>query len=78
MAGKKKTVSKKKTSSKKKSKNKYQILVSRKNSYCNGRIKKESLNRARKAYIDDAIKKGKSKSEATKIADRVVNGKCSV
>lgn len=68
----------KRKSTSKRRKTKYQILVSRKSSYCKGRVKKESLNKAKKAYIDDAVKKGKTKSEATKIANKVVNGKCTV
>jgi len=57
-------------------KTKYQILVSRKSSYCNGRVKKTSLTKAANAYIADAVKKGKSKAEAQKIANKVVNGAC--
>lgn len=55
---------------------KYSILVSRKASYCKGKVKKTSLTKAKTAYIQDAVKKGKSKAEATKIANRVVNGSC--
>lgn len=59
-------------------KTKYQILRSRKKSYCNGRIKKTSLTKAKNAYVKDAVSKGKSKAEATKIANKVINGKCAV
>lgn len=58
-------------------KTKYQTLVARKKSHCAGRVKKDSLNKAVKAYIADAVKKGKSKADATAIANRVVKGKCS-
>lgn len=52
--------------------------MARKKSYCAGRVKKDSLNKAAKAYVDDAVKKGKTKSEAQKIANKVVKGSCSV
>lgn len=55
---------------------KYQSLRSAKASYCAGRGKKTTLTKAKTAYIKDAIKKGKSKTEATKIANKVVNGSC--
>jgi hypothetical protein len=55
---------------------KYQSLRSAKASYCAGRGKKTTLTKAKTAYIKDAIKKGKSRTEATKIANKVVNGSC--
>lgn len=60
-------------------KTKYQQLVSAKSSYCKGRGSKKTLNDKKAAYIADATKKGNhTKAEATKIANKVVNGKCSV
>lgn len=61
---------------KKRTATKYSKLVKAKSSYCSGRTTKKSLNKAKKAYIDDAVKKGQSKTEATKKANRVVNGGC--
>lgn len=55
---------------------KYQSLLKAKSSHCAGRTKKTSLTKAKNAYIKDAVKKGKSKAEATKIANKVVNGGC--
>ena len=66
-----------KTKTKRRTKTKYQKLLSGKGRYCKGRITKADLNKLKKAYIDDAVKKGKTKSEATKIANKVVNGACS-
>ena len=59
-------------------KTKYQQLVSAKKSHCAGRTTKATLNKRKKAYIDHATKKGgKTKAEATAIANRVVNRGCS-
>ena len=63
---------------KRKTLTKYQRLVKAKKSYCAGRITKASLNKIATAYKTDAVKKGKSKTEATKIANKVVNGKCTL
>lgn len=54
---------------------KYQSLLKAQSSYCAGRGKKTSVTKAKTAYIKDAMKKGKSKSEATKIANKIT-GKC--
>lgn len=56
---------------------KYQALRKAKTSFCSGRTKKTSLTKAKTAYIKDAVQKGKSKTEATRIANKVVNGGCS-
>jgi len=55
---------------------KYQSLVKAKSSYCAGRTKKTSLTKAKNAYIKHATANGKSKTEATRIANKVVNGSC--
>lgn len=58
---------------------KYQRLQKAKASHCAGRTTKASLNKAKKAYIDDAVKKGnKTRSEATASANKVVNRGCGV
>ena len=57
---------------------KYQRLRKAKASYCKGKAKKSTVTKAKTAYIKDAVKKGKSKSEATRIANKVVNGSCKV
>ncbi|MTB53899.1 hypothetical protein [Lewinella sp. W8] len=59
-------------------KTKYQLLISAKKSHCAGRTTKATLNKRKKAYIDHATKKGgKTKAEATAIANRVINRGCS-
>lgn len=56
---------------------KYQRLQKAKASHCAGRTTKASLNKAKKAYIDDAVKKGnKTRAEATASANKVVNRGC--
>lgn len=55
---------------------KYQRLRKAKASYCKGKSKMTSVTKAKNAYIKDAVKKGKSKTEATKIANKVVKGSC--
>ena len=57
---------------------KYQRLLKAKKSHCAGRTDKSSLNRAATAYINDAVAKGKTKTEARKIANKVINGSCTV
>lgn len=57
---------------------KYQRLRKAKASYCKGKAKKTTVTKAKSAYIKDAVKKGKTKAEATKIANKVVNGSCKV
>ncbi len=61
---------------KRKTKTKYQLLLAAKASNCKGRTSAATLNKKKKAYIDDAVKKGKSKAEATKIANKVTKGSC--
>lgn len=57
---------------------KYQQMVAAKKSHCAGRITKAKLNDRKKAYIDHATKTGgKTKAEATAIANRVINRGCS-
>ncbi|SER16362.1 hypothetical protein [Neolewinella agarilytica] len=57
---------------------KYQRLQKAKASHCAGRTTKASLNKAKKAYIDDAVKKGnKTRTEATASANKVINRGCS-
>lgn len=57
---------------------KYQQLVAAKKSHCAGRTTKATVNKRKKAYIDHATKKGgKTKAEATAIANRVINRSCS-
>ncbi len=55
---------------------KYQSLRKAKSSYCKGKTKMTTVTKAKNAYIKDAVKKGKSKAEATKIANKVVKGSC--
>ena len=56
---------------------KYQSLVSAVSSFCKGKGSKKTVNDRKKAYIDHAVKKGgKTKTEATKIANKVVNKPC--
>lgn len=56
--------------------NAYTRLLKSKSSFCKGRGTKAGLNKAKAAYIKKAVGKGKTKSEATKIANKVVNGTC--
>lgn len=55
---------------------KYQLLVAAKKSNCAGRTSSATLTKKKNAYITDAVKKGKSKAEATKIANRVLKTSC--
>ena len=54
---------------------KYQRLLKAQSGYCAGKTKKTTVTKAKKAYVDDAIKKGKTRAEALKIAQKVT-GKC--
>lgn len=54
---------------------KYAKLVKAQAAKCNGKGKASTVTAAKKAYIADAVKKGKSKAEATAIANRVTR-KC--
>ena len=50
---------------------KYQALVKEQAKFCAGKSTKTKVNAKKKAYIDDATKKGRKKSEATASANRV-------
>lgn len=56
---------------------KYQMLQAAVSSLCKGRGKKSTVTERKKAYIADAVKKGQTKAEATKKANKVVNKPCS-
>lgn len=57
---------------------KYQQLVKAKSSHCKGRTTKAAVRKKANAYIADAVKKGMSKTEATKKANKVLKRACSV
>ena len=57
---------------------KYQKLVSAKASACKGRKTNAQVKAVAKEYVDDAVKKGKTKAEADKIANRVLRGGCAM
>jgi len=57
---------------------KYQQLQAAKKSHCAGRTTTASLNKKKKAYIDDAVKKGRSKADATKSANKVLKKSCGI
>lgn len=77
MPGKSITTRKKTASSRRKTK--WQLLLSAKAKHCKGSITKTALNKAAKAYVTDTVKKGnKTKSEAEKAANKLINGSCAV
>lgn len=55
---------------------KYNALRRKKKAYCSGKATKADVNKAATAYINAAVKKGQSKVEATKKANRVRNSGC--
>lgn len=54
----------------------FQRLVSKKASYCKGRTTMAEVKKVSTSYISDAVKKGKTKAEAEKIARRVLSAGC--
>jgi len=64
--------------SKRKKNTLYQRMQKAKATWCKGKkgATKATVKAAAKKYVDDAVKKGKSKSEAQKSANRVLNGGC--
>ena len=56
----------------------YQNLVKEKAKFCKGKTTKAAVKKKAAAYIKSAVKKGKTKSVATKSANRVLNGGCSI
>lgn len=57
---------------------KYQSLVAAVGSKCSGRGTAATVAKRKKAYIDNAIKKGKTRAEAMKIANKATSKKCPV
>ncbi|MEM9991117.1 MAG: hypothetical protein AAF738_05095 [Bacteroidota bacterium] len=59
---------------------KYQSLLSKKAKDCKNSTpaSRAALKKARDSYIKDAVKKGKSTAEATKIAKRVTDKACPI
>lgn len=45
---------------------------------CLGKKTATDLNSAKKTYVDAAIKKGQTRSEAEAKANKVINGKCTL
>lgn len=58
------------------SKTAFQRLVSKKASYCKGRTTMAEVKKVSTAYIANALKKGKTKAEAEKVARRVLTSGC--
>ncbi len=54
----------------------YSTLRKRKSSYCAGKVNKTAVKQAAANYIKSAVAKGQTKTEATKKANRVLNGGC--
>lgn len=54
----------------------YTRLLKAKSSACKGRGTAASVTKAAAAYVKSAMKKGKSKAEANRIANRVIKGTC--
>lgn len=54
----------------------FQRLVSKKASYCKGRTTMAEVKKVSTAYISNAVKKGKTKAEAEKVARRVLSAGC--
>lgn len=57
---------------------KYQKLQVVKTKHCEGKAKASDVTKAKNDYVADAVKKGQSKTEATRKADRVIKKKCSL
>lgn len=55
---------------------KYQALQRKKKSYCAGKATKTDVAKAAKTYIDAAVAKGQTKTEATQKANRVLKSGC--
>jgi hypothetical protein len=58
--------------------NGYTKLVSLKGKFCKGNANKSDVKKAAANYIKEAVKKGKTKTEAEKIAGRVLRKGCSI
>lgn len=62
----------------------YQTLVSRKSSYCKGKVTKSAVKKAASAYVKNAVSKAKKNGEsptkakvsATAKANRILRGGC--
>lgn len=57
---------------------KYQQLQAAKKSHCAGRTTSANLTKKKNAYIADAVKKGRTKAEATKSANKVLKKSCGI
>lgn len=57
---------------------KFQQLQAAKKSHCAGRTTMAAVTKKKNAYIADAVKKGKSKAEATASANRVLKKSCGI
>jgi hypothetical protein len=57
---------------------KYQKLQKAKSKFCEGKTTKTELNKVAADYIKDATTKGKTKTEAEKSANRVLNRGCAI
>ena len=55
----------------------YQKLRTAKKKYCEGKIDKTAFNSAASSYKTDAVKKGKTATEAAAIVKRVETAACS-
>lgn len=58
--------------------NAYQQLVKAKFGNCSGRVTKASVRKKASAYVRSAVKAGKTRAEATRSANKVLNRSCSV
>lgn len=56
----------------------YRALQKEKRKYCEGKSTKADVDKKAKSYIDRAVKSGQTKTEATKKANRVKSGGCSM
>jgi hypothetical protein len=57
---------------------KYQTLQRKKKAHCAGKATKTEVRAAATAYVKAAVSKGQTKTEATKKANKILNGKCSL
>lgn len=56
----------------------YNTLKKKKSAYCKNKVGKTVVKDAAKRYVNLAVKKGQTRKEAQKKANRILNGGCSM